>query len=334
MNKHDKLVALVKDLASERTFDNTSLEEMEAVVKQGIQELVCNNEGQVDFFKWEQNHPYVMELIATAINEKLPKMVNKTIGQFAAFKTFKHGEKPRFMTKLGRKNVKRFVTKVAAAGNYERVRLDRDYFDVEVYAHGGAVYQTLEGFLAGRENLTEVYAILLEEIEMSIYQDITTALQGTYDLLPAANKHTHTAFVEAQMKKILATVSAYGNPTIFCTRTFANNLTPATNWISEKDRGEMRDKGYLGKWNGADVVILPQSFTDTTNTTSVLSDAYAYIIPSGSGDKVVNVGLEGGALVKKVDRGDWSAEIQTYQKLGIAILHTNHFGMFRIGTFN
>ncbi len=331
MNKQDKLVALVKDLANGKTFD-VSADEMEEAVRTGIQEMVCNVDGQVDFFKWEKNAPYVMELIATAINEKLPKKVGKTLGKFATFKVFKHGEKPRFTTKLGKKNVKRFVTRVAAAGNYERVRLDRDYFDVEVYAHGGAVYQTLEGFLAGRENLTEVYGVLLEELEMSIYQDITTALQGTYDVLPAANKHTHTAFVEAEMKRILATVRAYGEPTIFCTPTFASNLTPSTNWISEKDRNEMREQGYLGKWNGAKVVLLPQSFTDATNTVKVISDAYAYIMPSGAGnDSVVNVALEGGALVKKVERGDWSAEIQTYQKLGIAILHTNHFGIFRIG---
>ena len=128
--------------------------------------------------------------------------------------------------KKGVNNVKRFVTKVAAAGVYERVRLDRDYVDVETYAHGGAIYQTLEGFLSGRESISDLLNIFVKELENAAYEDLTVALQSTMVTMPAANKHTSGGFVATEFDRILNTVRAYGQPTIFATMAFASSIIP------------------------------------------------------------------------------------------------------------
>lgn len=328
MNKELKKLAI--DVIRKKPVAKFSYEDMHEAFRQKVLDLVCNEEGEVKYHSWQRGKLEVFELMTTMLDEILPRRVYDVIGNFADIKQFGHSDKPRFTLKKGRKNVKRFVTRVAAAGVYERVRLDKGYLDVETYAHGGAVYQTLEGFLAGREDISEVFNTLLEGLEESIYEDIMTALKGTIDELPTANK-TAGAFSAAEFKKILAVVRAYGTPTIFCTQTFAANLTPDSGYIGDVDKAEMREQGYIGKYLGADIVILPQSYKDLDNSEEVIDSNYCYIMPGGANnEKPVKVALEGDTLVREMEREDWSTEIQMYRKLGVAIANTNHYGMYRI----
>ena len=328
MTLDPKVKKLAVDVALKRPSSEFSLNDLEDTLRVKISELICDENGAVDYYKWQQNKPMVFELMATMIDEIVPRDVSKVFGAFADFMTVGHGDKPRFTLKRGVKNVKRFVTRVAAAGVYERVRLDRDYMDVETYAHGGAVYQTLEGFLAGRESISEVLDIFLKELENAVYEDLTVALQGTFNVMPAANKHTANAFVEAEFLRILNTVRAYGAPTIFCTQTFAGSLVPSDKFIGDADKADMREMGYIGKYMGADVVIIPQSFADSTNATKVIDDSYCYVIPSGSMEKPVKVVYEGETMIREANREDWSVEMQIYKKLGVGVLNTNHFGVY------
>lgn len=329
MTLDPKVKKLAIDVALKRPAGDFSLTELEDTLRQEIATLVCNETGAIDFYKWQNNSKIVFQIMATMVDELLPREVAKVFGPFADFMTVGHGDKPRFILKKGIGNVKRFVTRVAAAGVYERVRLDRDYLDVETYAHGGAIYQTLEGFLAGRESISEVLAIFLKELENAAYEDVTVALQGTLAAMPAANKHSAGSFVAAEFDRILNTVRAYGQPSIFATQAFAASLIPSVNFIGDADKADMRNFGYIGKYMGADVIIIPQSFTDATNTTKVIDDEFAYIIPSGGLEKPVKVVYEGETLIREVEREDWSIEMQIYKKMGIAILNTNHFGIYQ-----
>ena len=325
-----ELKKLALAVAQNKPAANFSYEDMHEAFRQEVAKLVCDETGKISYHSWEAGKHEVFALMAEMIDEILPPRVQSTVGMFAEIKSFGHGDKPRFILKKGRNNVKRFLTRVAAAGVYERVRLDRDYFDMEVYAHGGAVYQTLEGFLSGRENVTEVFDIMLEALEDEVYGDIAVALQGTLTSLPAANQHSAAGFVVAEFNRILATVRVYGTPVIFCTQEFAASLVPADEFIGDVDKAEMRGQGYIGRYLGADVVILPQSFTDSANTTKVIDPSYCYIMPGGANaEKPVKVAFEGDALIREMDREDWSKEIQMYKKMGIAIVHTHHYGIYR-----
>lgn len=309
---------------------NFSYEDMHEAFRKEVAALVCDSSGKIDYHSWQRNKLAIFELVGTMVDEILPIRVTEIMGGFADLKTFAHGDKPRFHLKRGRENVKRFVTRVAAAGVYERVRLDRDYFDMEVYAHGGAVYQTLEGFLAGREDISDVFEIMVEGIEDEMYSDISTALIGTLTTMPAANQHDAAGFVEEEFLRILNTVRAYGQPVIFCTQEFAGTIVPSYLFVGAADHADMRNQGYLGRFMGADVVVLPQSFTDSTNTQTVIDPQYAYIMPGGNAaEKPIKVALEGNTLVRDVEREDWSTEIQMYKKMGTAIVYVNHFGIYR-----
>ena len=323
-----KLKKLAVDVAKGQSVGNYSYDDMHEAFRTQMANLVCDEQGKIDYYKWEENSKKIFALMGEMADVILPARVTPVLGKFADFKAVGDGDKPRFYLKKGKKNVKRFVTKVAAAGVYERVRLDRDYFDVEVYAHGGAVYQTLEGFLAGRENITEVLDILLEGLEDEMYSDLTTALEGTFSELPDANKATGSAFSASEMDKVVATVAAYGTPTIFCTREFASTIKPEDGFVADADKNDMRERGYIGKYKGTPIVLLPQSFTDETNTQKVINPKNAYVMPSGAnGENPVKVVLEGQTKIRQMDREDWSLEIQLYKKMGLAITNTNHYGI-------
>ena len=92
----------------------------------------------------------------------------------------------------------------------------------------------------------------------------------------------------------------------------------------------MRQQGYLGRYNGADVVILEQTFADPSNTTKLIDEDVAYVIPAGSMEKPIKVSLEGDINIREVQREDWSTEMQIYRKLGVAILNANHIGIYEL----
>ena len=115
-----------------------------------------------------------------------------------------------------------------------------------------------------------------------------TTFFGLEDTALPANKASGTPFDPDAFNNVLNTVSAYGTPVIFTTRAFAQaNLVPVSTWVSDVAREEMRNQGYLGRYMGADVIVLEQSFTDPSNSTKVLPENFAFIIPAGSNEKPI-----------------------------------------------
>ena len=326
-----ELVDLGVNIALNRPNEKFSTSDMEATFRNAVAEKVIGQDGNIDYYKWGQHKIEIFEIMSEILTEVEPKKVMTIFERFAEIKRVPNNQKARFRVKKGVRNVKRFVTRVALAGVYERVRLDREFFDVDTYAHGGAIYQTMEGFLSGRESLSELLDIFMEELENILYDDILTAITSLKENLPTANKNAGSDFKEDEFKKVMNTVSAYGTPVIFTTRAFAQkNLIPGGDWVSDVAREEMRNQGYLGRYYGADVVVLEQSFTDPSNSKPVLDENFAFIMPAGSNEKPIKVSLEGDVYIREVDREDWSKEMQIYRKAGIAVLNTNYLGYFEV----
>lgn len=326
-----ELVDLGVNIALNRPNEKFSTSDMEATFRNAVAEKVIGQDGNIDYYKWGQHKIEIFEIMSEILTEVEPKKVMTIFEKFAEIKRVPNNQKARFRVKKGVRNVKRFVTRVALAGVYERARLDREFFDVDTYAHGGAIYQTMEGFLSGRESLSELLDIFMEELENILYDDILTAITSLKEGLPAANKASGSSFAEDEFQKVMNTVSAYGTPVIFTTRAFAQkNLVPGKDWVSDVAKEEMRNQGYLGRYYGADVVVLEQSFKDPSNSAKVLDENFAFVMPAGSNEKPIKVSLEGDVYIREVDREDWSKEMQIYRKAGIAVLNTNYLGFFEI----
>ena len=104
-----------------------------------------------------------------------------------------------------------------------------------------------------------------------------------------------------------------------------NNTTK----ISDQDMMDVRDRGYIGKFHGYPVVVMPQSFTDDTNAKTTMNPSFAYVIPAGK-EKIIKLVFEGDPYFKEWEnRGDNGIELQAYAKVGLAIVSSpNYWGIY------
>lgn len=306
---------------------NYSVESVEGTLRERFKALAPN------YNAFRRNKLDIFELIQETVDEVAPNKIIERIGDFSEVKNYSQGQRPKFKVKKGKNNVKRFITKVGLGGVYERVRLDKDEFTVDTHAVGGSAYVEWEAYLDGQMDFSELCDLIIEGIEEQVYVEVRDALIATYDKLPTANKHTHGSTDMKELRRIINTVQAYsgGTVNIFCTPAFASTLEIDAKYVGEADKTDMRNQGFLGKVYGANVITIPQSFEDETNTAKIFSDQYAFIVPSGGSadEKIVKVILEGETIVKDIENRDNSLEFQAYKKLGTAVVATNHFGVYR-----
>lgn len=274
---------------------------------------------------YRENKNRVFSLIEETITDILPKRVMEEYGMFAETRTIEQGNSYVFKHKTGRMRAKQFITRVGLAGRYEVFKLGEENFEVKTSAIGGAIQIAFEEFLDGRVDWSELMEILMDGMDELIYREIAQALMASINQLPDANQGEAAGFDEQIMDRLINTASAYGTPTIYCTREFAVKMLPVdTNWVSNSMKDEIWNNGYFTNFHGVRVVILPQSFEDETNAVKVIDPGYAWIIPSGGNDKPVKIVFEGTMHMKETDNDDWSRDLQAYMKVGVGVLMTNN----------
>ena len=151
---------------------------------------------------------------------------------------------------------------------------------------------------------------------------------------PAKNKVTANTFDYQKMAQLVQVVSAYGAPVIYCSAIFAATMVNviATSdgraHVNSDDLTEIRDQGYIGKFAGAPVVVVPNSFEDTDNEKLVFDPRFASVIPAGK-EKIVKVALVGPTIIDEWKNADRSMEIQGYKKVGVGIVSSpNYWGIY------
>lgn len=282
-----------------------------------------------DYNAYRRNKLDIFEIIQTVVDEVVPNKVISIMGQFAEVKTVAHGVRVSFKKKLGKNRAKQFITRVGVAGVYETFRLDASTYDILPMAFGGAGQIDFERFLSGDENISDIMDIIVEGLTDCVFTEVQTALQASVSVSRPANTTYSNSYDAAQLFKLVNTVRAYGtNAVIFASPEFVASMgadaivvggTDYAQTSHPSDIDDIRNTGYVTVFRGTPIVRLPQSFTDETNTTKVISPDYAYIFPTG-GEKVVKIVMEGDTIVDEyINRGDKSMEIQAYKKFGVGI---------------
>ena len=300
----------------------------EALNRTFIKELNALGKNPQDF---RENKNLIYTLMEVGLTEVLPQKVLQSYGQFADVQTFPQNTKPVYKIKISeasRRRAKQFVTRVGLAGRYEVFKLDGTTMEIPTAAYGGAARVEWEELLDERMTLGDYYDIVLEGMDECVYKEIAKALDAAIDSIKPYNKVVYAGFSETGMDHLLATADAYGGKsTIYCTFEFAATMIPDNNQWSDAMKEEIWNNGYFAVYKGHRVIILPQSIEDNVGKDAayvdkVIDPSLAYIIPTGA-EKPVKVAFEGAAQVKSFDNRDWSTEIQTYQKLGVATYMVN-----------
>ena len=279
---------------------------------------------------YRENKNTIFSLMEVIVDDVLPVRVMEMYGMFAEIKQFSQGEKAVFtqrVTAASRRRAKQFITKVGLAGVYEVFKLDGRKFELEATAFGGAAQISIEEFLDGRMDLAELLDIVMEGLDEKIYEEIHKALNAGIANLQTSNKHSEAAFNEAEMDRLISIADAYGKATVYCTYEFAATMVPSEGWVADAHRVQKWNNGYLANYKGHNVIVLPQSYEDETNTKKVVDPSVAYIIPTGA-DKPVKIAFEGQTLVNEFDNRDWSKEVHVYKKVGVGAIVTNNICVY------
>ncbi len=274
-----------------------------------------------DYRTYKINQNTIFALMEQVIDDVIPERVLQLYDQFAEVKTFAQGDKPIFTQKItaaSRRRAKQFIGKVGLAGRYEIFKLDGQSYEVATDAIGGAAQIGFEEFLDKRVDFSDVLDIVLEGLDECIYIEIEAQLEGAAgNMGVGSNKKSNNTFVESDMDALLAVADSYGRSTIYCTYEFAATMWPSDARMSDamKDQRWIGN-GYVATYKAHNVVILPQSYNDETNTHKVINPGLAYIVPTGA-DKPIKIALEGGSIVDEYVNADRSREIQIYKKIGV-----------------
>lgn len=305
--------------------ENFSSAEVNEALRNELEKMLGN--GNNRYANYRDNKNVIFRLIEETIDEVLPAKVEQQYMDFADVRVLAQGDKAIFrkrITEASRKRAKGFVTKVGLAGRYETFMLDGTEIEVQMSAIGAACRIGFEEFLDGRIQFSELTDVILEGMDEYIYKEIAKALESAVASLPTPNKAEVAGFDEATMDELLAIADSYGHASIYCTQEFAAKMVPAEGWVSSDMKNTLWDRGYLANYKGHQVIILPQSMVDETNMEKVIDPAQAYIIPVGT-DKPVKLAFEGPTCVRETsENDDWSTDLQTYKKFGIATF-LNHW---------
>lgn len=300
--------------------ESYSAEEVNDVLRAQFELLAPNYQG------FRRNEALIYELIENTIDEVLPRKVMAQYERFADVQSIAQGDQAVFkikITEAARKRAKAFVTRVGLAGRYETFQLDSRELTVATSAIGGAVKIGFEEFLDGRYSLADFTDIMLEGMDEYIYAEILKALDAVVAQTPANNRATFAGFDETTMDQLLAISDSYGTgrSTIFCTQEFASRMLPQDKFITDDMKNRLWRDGWLGDYKGHSVIMLEQSMVDETNSEKVVDPSKAYIFASIAGnEKPVKIVFEGQTAVRTIsDNDDWSTDMQTYKKFGVAV---------------
>ena len=283
-----------------------------------------------------RNGADVFDLLEEVAEEVVPNKVMDLIGAFAEVRQYGNNDRLTFVVKRGKQRGKSYVTRATAAGVYETFRLDSDVMELGSFAIAGGGIIDFERYLDGSEDLMDIYEVIVEGMTDRIFEEIYNCLVHSWNDTgrPSANKVAANGFDPAKMAKIVRTVSAYGIPVIYCGAEFAASIVNMqaidADHINEskQDIIDLREQGYVGKFAGAPVVVLPNSFVDETNTKTIFDPRFAFVLPAGK-EKIVKVALIGDTHMKQVENEDWSMEIQGYKKVGVGLASApNYWGIY------
>lgn len=307
-------------------FSNVDLKE---VLREEIRKL-CGNQ-----YEYDRNKTYLFEIMSRALAEVQPKSVIAMIGQFSDITSVADGQRVNFRVKRGRERAKQFITRATPSGVYETFRLVDDVIELYPKAFGGAGIIDFERYLAGLDDIMEVYDIIVEGLTEAVYREVMAAMMASWDDVgrPARNRVWANAFIDTEMTRLINTVAAYGDPVIYTTREFASEMANSIEFgnhpfVADADLLDIRNQGFIGRYRGTPVVVLPNSFDDVSNTKLTFNPRFAFVIPRGN-ENIVKVVFEGDPYVREWENRDNSREIQGYRKFAVGIVGTpNFWGMY------
>ena len=271
-------------------------------------------------------------LIEEAVDEILPQSLQDIFGRFAEVRTFPRDAEVVFnIEKVGRNRAKLVIR----GGIYRTARLANKDFGVQTRVYTAASYVELEDILLGRVSLGERYNDILEGFQEELRREVFNALAAGaplsgYDRInggEASNVTTTLSALGTAIDKVVPYVKAYGVPTIFGSYAAISAISnPVSN--TALDSADIREKGFVQRYKGRQVVELPNYLTSLSNDEWFYDPSYVFVIP---GDiKPVKIALRGEAYRQDNKSAVGTEKWELNKRMGVGIARANNFAVIKV----
>lgn len=275
-------------------------------------------------------------LIEEAVDEILPQSLQDIFGRFAEIRTFPRDAEVVFnIEKVGRNRAKLVISRGSRGGIYRTARLANKDFGVQTRVYTAASYVELEDILLGRTSLGERYNDILEGFQEELRREVFNALAAGaplsgYDRInggEASNVTTTLSALGTAIDKVVPYVKAYGVPTIFGSYAAISAISnPVSN--TALDSADIREKGFVQRYKGRQVVELPNYLTSLSNDEWFYDPSYVFVIP---GDiKPVKIALRGEAYRQDNKSAVGTEKWELNKRMGVGIARANNFAVIKV----
>ena len=275
-------------------------------------------------------------LIEEAVDEILPQSLQDIFGRFAEVRTFPRDAEVVFnIDKVGRNRAPLVISRGSRGGIYRTARLANKDFGVQTRVYTAASYVELEDILLGRVSLGERYNDILEGFQEELRREVFNALAAGaplsgYDRInggEASNVTTTLSALGTAIDKVVPYVKAYGVPTIFGSYAAISAISnPVSN--TALDSADIREKGFVQRYKGRQVVELPNYLTSLSNDEWFYDPSYVFVIP---GDiKPVKIALRGEAYRQDNKSAVGTEKWELNKRMGVGIARANNFAVIKV----
>lgn len=322
----------VKDIAKAlyegriETFSKGTMNEQEAtdVVTNAILD-VCDCREKFNMNKFMDNKYKVFQILEDVLTEPIQHGIVPQYQEWIDIVNVGYNETYAFKTL----DNELFRVGVVANGTHDfhRQRLMNGKLSMSSFALGLKIYEEFHALRTGQVNFTEMINRVKESFDTEIMAMVVGMIQKAYDGLDTKLVVKGT-YDETKLLGLIDIVEAKSKKTavVYGTRTALTNLTG----VSELDKVDIRENGYLRIWNGVKCVIIPQSINSKDEF--VVDNKTLFVIPDGT--KIVKLLMEGEPEVREVDseeaRDDQQFEFAFMQRIQIGIAKSSIYGMYVI----
>ncbi|MEG3006451.1 MAG: hypothetical protein RR806_03170, partial [Oscillospiraceae bacterium] len=207
----------------------------------------------------------------------------------------------------------------------------KEEFTVKPTVHGIKIYEPLTRVLSGRADITELTNTIVKAVKKQRMDDIYAAWNGLTasnlgaDFYPTAGAYSEDALIDACNH--VSAANDGEKVMIICTLKGARKITTAV--TSEQAKTDLYNGGYAMKWNGIDVMALPQRH-EVGKTTFMFDDNKYTIVPVNM-DKPIKQTVGGNDILKvsePTDNADLTIDITYLSTWGTAFVAGKKFGIY------
>lgn len=204
-------------------------------------------------------------------------------------------------------------------------------FSIPTYWYYVRVYDDLERFLTGAVNINELIDKVVIAYDRYMADMVALAFTDAGTTLPAEFNIAGTLTKEA-MRELIARVRAvHGTARIVGTELAVGQLDDLADIrYSDGMADEINMNGFLGRWQGTPVVIIPQGLKPNSYDFSVPNDVL-FVIPEGYQPiKLIHEGSDRTLNLDYTDTHDQTLDYQVQRLMGVGVVFPGAFGRFEI----